>query len=118
MCGGAIISDFIPAGPASGARRVTADILWPSLRKRFSKPLLDDDFEAGFREFKDDSEIEDVDDEDDEDEEELKKKPFGFSRSSNKAASKPLSRGINNSFFVSFWLFLLLLLLLLSSSSF
>ncbi|RZB59042.1 Ethylene-responsive transcription factor 1 isoform D [Glycine soja] len=93
MCGGAIISDFIPAGPASGARRVTADILWPSLRKRFSKPLLDDDFEAGFREFKDDSEIEDVDDEDDEDEEELKKKPFGFSRSSNKAASKPLSRG-------------------------
>ncbi|KAG4400392.1 hypothetical protein GLYMA_07G044300v4 [Glycine max] len=93
MCGGAIISDFIPAGPAGGAQRVTADILWPNLRKRFSKSLLDDDFEAGFREFEDDSEIEDVDDEDDEEEEELKKKkPFGFSRSNNKAASKPLSR--------------------------
>ncbi|WVZ22476.1 hypothetical protein V8G54_001020 [Vigna mungo] len=67
MCGGAIISDFIPAGPAGRSRRVTPDILWPNLKKRFLKPLLDDDFEAGFREFKDDSEIEDDDDEDEED---------------------------------------------------
>ncbi|CAJ1950671.1 unnamed protein product [Sphenostylis stenocarpa] len=94
MCGGAIISDFIPAGPPGRSRRVTADILWPNLRKRLSKPLLDDDFEAGFREFKDDSEIEE-DDEEDEEEEDLTvvgvKKPFGFSRPNK--ASKPLSRG-------------------------
>ncbi|KAK7349338.1 hypothetical protein VNO77_06629 [Canavalia gladiata] len=94
MCGGAIISDFIPAGPAGKSRRVTADILWPNLRKpssgkRFSKPVLDDDFEAGFREFKDESEI----DEDEDDVDDLLDgvKPFGFS-TSNKP-SKSLSRG-------------------------
>ncbi|KAL9304233.1 hypothetical protein ACSQ67_021496 [Phaseolus vulgaris] len=91
MCGGAIISDFIPAGPAGRSRRVTADILWPNLRKRFSKPLLDDDFEAGFREFKDDSEIEDDDDEDEEDLMVIGvKKPFGFTRPNK--TSKSLSR--------------------------
>ncbi|OIW20780.1 hypothetical protein TanjilG_23146 [Lupinus angustifolius] len=73
MCGGAIISDFIPAdGAALGmSRRVTADILWPNLRKKtrkkFSKLLrpetvvLNDDFEDDFRNFKDDSDIEDDD---------------------------------------------------------
>lgn len=94
MCGGAIISDFIPAGPAGRSRRVTADILWPNLRngKRFSKPVLDDDFEAGFRDFKDDSEIEEDEEEEDEDLIMVGVKPFGgFSHSAN--ASKPLSRG-------------------------
>ncbi|KAK7275515.1 hypothetical protein RIF29_16634 [Crotalaria pallida] len=79
MCGGAIISDFIPAGGAAAGRtrRVTADILWPNLRKpssagkQFSKLLrpeavvLNDDFEADFRKFKDDSDIEEDDDADD-----------------------------------------------------
>ncbi|KAE9615307.1 hypothetical protein Lal_00048277 [Lupinus albus] len=76
MCGGAIISDFIPAdGAALGRpRRVTADILWPNLRKKtgkkFSKLLrpktvvLNDDFEDDFRNFKDDSDIEEDDDDD------------------------------------------------------
>ncbi|RDX66544.1 Ethylene-responsive transcription factor 1 [Mucuna pruriens] len=97
MCGGAIISDFIPAGPAGGARRVTADILWPNLNrpglaKRLSKPLLDDDFEARFREFKDDSEIEEDENEEDEDSMMVGvKKPFALSRSNK--SSKPLSRG-------------------------
>ncbi|XP_028763290.1 ethylene-responsive transcription factor RAP2-12-like [Neltuma alba] len=101
MCGGAIISDFIPAAAAAAAagrgrsRRLTADYLWPDLNKlgsggRFSKPLkseavidLDDDFEADFREFKDDSDI-DVDEEDD-------VKPFASS--ATKPSKKPLSRG-------------------------
>ncbi|XP_027334155.1 ethylene-responsive transcription factor RAP2-12-like [Abrus precatorius] len=97
MCGGAIISDFIPAGPAGRSRRVTADILWPNLRKpssekRFSKPLLDDDFEAGFREFKDDSEIDEDDDEDEDGDLLVGVKPFRFS-SSNKPSKPLLSRG-------------------------
>ncbi|KAL5583389.1 hypothetical protein UlMin_015831 [Ulmus minor] len=69
MCGGAIISDFIAAPPS---RRVTADYLLPDLKKsgsgkRFSKPLrseivnLDDDFEADFQGFKDESDVEDED---------------------------------------------------------
>jgi EREBP-like factor len=66
MCGGAIISDFIPP---SRSGRVTADYLWPNLKKpisgrRFSKPLVDDnidEFEADFQDFKDD--VSDVDDE-------------------------------------------------------
>ncbi|XP_061356725.1 ethylene-responsive transcription factor RAP2-12-like [Gastrolobium bilobum] len=72
MCGGAIISDFIPASVAARSRRLTADYLWPELKKQssgkhFSKPLrpevidLDDDFEADFREFKDDSDDDDDD---------------------------------------------------------
>ena len=103
MCGGAIISDFIPVtGTAGRTRRVTADCLWPDLRKpisgkRFSKPLrpevaeLEDDFEADFREFKDDSEI----DEDDNDVDMLVDvKPFAFTPTAKPSkASKPLSRG-------------------------
>lgn len=93
MCGGAIISDFIPAATAARSRRVTADILWPNLgkassRKRFSKPILDDDFEAGFREFKDDSDIDE--DEDEDDDVLVSDKPFGFAPSK---PSKSLSRG-------------------------
>ncbi|KAK9099614.1 hypothetical protein Syun_026659 [Stephania yunnanensis] len=57
MCGGAIISDFI--SPASGSsRRLTADYLWPDLRRSAGKYGLGggddrdvDDFEADFQEF-------------------------------------------------------------------
>nr|AUZ96384.1 AP2 domain class transcription factor [Malus domestica] len=87
MCGGAIISDFI--APAARSRRLTADYLWPDLKKpssgkRFSKPLrseivdLDDDFEADFQEFKDESDV-------DEDDEMVDFKPSAFS------AGKPSS---------------------------
>lgn len=83
MCGGAVISDYIPAGRS---HRVTADYLWPDINgvgsalktikgsSGYSKPLrsgiisnVDDDdeidedekaFEADFREFKDDSDDE------------------------------------------------------------
>ncbi|XP_068663404.1 ethylene-responsive transcription factor RAP2-12-like [Aristolochia californica] len=60
MCGGAIISDFIPTN-----RRVTADYLWPDLKKNhYSKARkpnvidVEDDFEADFQDFKDDSDEE------------------------------------------------------------
>ncbi|XP_050383857.1 ethylene-responsive transcription factor RAP2-12-like [Argentina anserina] len=83
MCGGAIISDFIPP---TRSRRVTADFLWPDLKKsssgkRFSaggRPRgsgilgLDDDFEADFQDFKDESDVDD-------DEDMLGSKPFAFS---------------------------------------
>ncbi|XP_054783877.1 ethylene-responsive transcription factor RAP2-12-like [Prosopis cineraria] len=102
MCGGAIISDFIPAAAAGTgkSRRLTADYLWPDLKKlgsggRFSKPLkpeavidLDDDFEADFREFKDDSDI-DVD----EDDEDLMIDVKPFASSTAKPSKRPLSRG-------------------------
>ncbi|CAN8259393.1 unnamed protein product [Cochlearia groenlandica] len=62
MCGGAIISDFIPP---TRTRRVTSEFLWPDLKnktksskKRSNKRSdffdLDDDFEADFKGFKDD----------------------------------------------------------------
>ncbi|XP_059640694.1 ethylene-responsive transcription factor RAP2-12-like [Cornus florida] len=67
MCGGAIISDLIPA---SRSRRVTAEYLWSSDLKKnpsshFSKPLrsmINDDFEADYEHFKEysDDEGEDV----------------------------------------------------------
>ncbi|KAG8380210.1 hypothetical protein BUALT_Bualt07G0169700 [Buddleja alternifolia] len=85
MCGGAIISDFIP--PASrSSRRLTSDLLWGGAsanlntkkknpRKYQSNPPiidLDDDFEADFQEFKDYSD----------DEKEIdSKKNFAFSAS-------------------------------------
>ncbi|KAJ1407034.1 DNA-binding domain superfamily [Sesbania bispinosa] len=96
MCGGAIISDFIPAA-TGGSRRVTADILWPNLRKPSSKKqlprkaalFLDDDFEAGFREFKDDSDFEE-----DEEDDDLLVGVKGFAFDSTKTKpSKSLSRG-------------------------
>ena len=101
MCGGAIISGFISA-PQS--QRLTADYLWPDLKKsgsgkRFSKPLrseivdLDDDFEADFQGFKDESDA-------DEDENFGDLKPFAFS------ARKPsLSRG-NLSLFIFVFIFI------------
>ncbi|XP_062193431.1 ethylene-responsive transcription factor 1-like [Phragmites australis] len=54
MCGGAILSGFIRPSAAAAAkkqpRRVTAEVLWPGLRR---KGLEDgeEDFEADFREF-------------------------------------------------------------------
>ncbi|KAF3451966.1 hypothetical protein FNV43_RR08062 [Rhamnella rubrinervis] len=89
MCGGAIISDFIGT-PQS--QRLAAEYPWRDLKKpsygmRFSKPLrsevldVDDDFEADFQKFKDDSDVEDDDDV-------IDVKPFTF------AARKPTySRG-------------------------
>ncbi|WCJ39315.1 Ethylene-responsive transcription factor 1 [Euphorbia peplus] len=97
MCGGAIISDFIPAAPAGGrySRRLTADFLWPDLKKPAAKPYtkpavidLDDDFEADFQEFKDES------DADEDDEVLLDVKPFAFSAS---ASPRPLrKRGVSH----------------------
>ncbi|KAE9598079.1 putative transcription factor AP2-EREBP family [Lupinus albus] len=90
MCGGAIISDFISGGGAPArSRRLTADFLWPDLKssnpwmsKR--KPVIDfnDEFEADFRDFEEDSDIEDEFDEDDFNID-SKKKPFSYK------ASKP-----------------------------
>lgn len=78
MCGGAIISDFIPAAVTDTSRRLTANYLWPDLKKRTSrKSDLDDDFEADFREFKDDSDF-DIDDDD---------KPFAFAASSRRSTA-------------------------------
>jgi EREBP-like factor len=78
MCGGAIISDFIPP---SRTRRLTEELLRSTIRKKnpsnyYSKPLrskifdLDDDFEADFQGFKDFS-----------DDDVLDVKPFAFSAS-------------------------------------
>ncbi|KAH7547002.1 hypothetical protein FEM48_Zijuj01G0260800 [Ziziphus jujuba var. spinosa] len=89
MCGGAIISDFI-SGPRS--QRLTSDYLWrdlnkPRCGKRFSKPLrsevidVNEDFEADFQNFKDDSDVE-------EDDDVIDVKPFTFSA----ARSPTLSR--------------------------
>lgn len=63
MCGGAIISDFIPP-PRS--RRVTSEFLWPDLKRNAKKSSkkrsssffdLDDEFEADFQGFEDDSSV-------------------------------------------------------------
>ncbi|CAL0308891.1 unnamed protein product [Lupinus luteus] len=71
MCGGAIISDFISAGGAPAKSRIlTADYLWPDLKKSGSEKSkkkkvlidLDDDFEADFRDFNEESEVDDDDD--------------------------------------------------------
>ncbi|KAK6914633.1 AP2/ERF domain [Dillenia turbinata] len=84
MCGGAIISDFIPP---TRSKKLTADYLWPDLKKNpsnyYSKPLrseiidVDDDFEADFQEFKDES-----------DDEEGDVKPLVFSSNNNRVLSR------------------------------
>ncbi|CAD6219109.1 unnamed protein product [Miscanthus lutarioriparius] len=58
MCGGAILSGFIPpSGVAAAAakkkqqRRVTADLLWPGPGKKGVPQEEEEDFEADFREF-------------------------------------------------------------------
>ena len=97
MCGGAIISDLIPP---TRSQRLTADFLWPDLKKsgskkgsgkRYSKPVIDlnDDFEADFQEFKDgESDVDDLDDV------LADVKPFTFS--ATKKPSSAVSRGNNN----------------------
>nr|AFY09702.1 AP2/ERF super family protein [Hevea brasiliensis] len=96
MCGGAIIPDFIPPTVAGrSSRRLTADFLWPDLKKaigkQYSKPVvvdLDDDFEADFQEFKDESDV------DEEDDVLLDVKPFAFfATASPPARNSSLSRG-------------------------
>lgn len=68
MCGGAIISDYLPA--ATPSRRLTADFLWPSVAKKthgsypYKPPQseilkVEDDFEADFQDFKDYADEED-----------------------------------------------------------
>ncbi|CAN8269352.1 unnamed protein product [Cochlearia groenlandica] len=73
MCGGAIISDFIPP-PKS--RRATSEFIWPDLENKVNKGSkkrstkrpdffdLDDEFEADFKGFKDDSAFDCEDDDD------------------------------------------------------
>ncbi|XP_022964039.1 ethylene-responsive transcription factor RAP2-12-like [Cucurbita moschata] len=85
MCGGALISGFIPT---TRSRRVTGEHLWPNLNKpgfgnQLSKPVkssivdIDDDFEADFQHFKDESDLE-LDDG-----ELVDVKPFAFSAGRN-----------------------------------
>ncbi|XP_031499576.1 ethylene-responsive transcription factor 1-like isoform X1 [Nymphaea colorata] len=86
MCGGAIISDFIPS-TARGRRLAAEQFLRAVPDYQASKPVkqpvigVDDDFEADFREFKDES---------DEEEEVVDIKPFSFA---NPAFSSPSSDG-------------------------
>ncbi|KAF5743814.1 ethylene-responsive transcription factor RAP2-12-like [Tripterygium wilfordii] len=89
MCGGAMISELMPPMTVPPSRRVTANLLWPNLKNRSSgksrKAInLVDDFEADFKEFKD---------EESDEEEELDVKPFVFSAEPPHAESH--SRGIS-----------------------
>lgn len=97
MCGGAIISDFIPP-PRS--RRVTSEFIWPDLKKKgkASKKKrsdfldLENEFEADFQGFKDDSSFDcedDFDVDDDDDDVFADVKPFVFTAGTKPAASPP-----------------------------
>ncbi|KAH0451559.1 hypothetical protein IEQ34_018858 [Dendrobium chrysotoxum] len=77
MCGGAMISDFIPS---ARQRRATGEYLWADQGKKkkkrnggrkISEAEFDDDFEADFREFKDEDEVDEL-------EEFTAAKPFAF----------------------------------------
>ncbi|KAL9387622.1 hypothetical protein Peur_020746 [Populus x canadensis] len=90
MCGGAIISDFIaPTTTARSSRRLTSGFEWLELKKPFNskhlKPVVadpEDDFEADFQEFKDESDV-------DEDYDVFADaKPFAFSASASEPAKK------------------------------
>ncbi|CAI0411326.1 unnamed protein product [Linum tenue] len=95
MCGGAIISDFVPPT----ARKLTADFSWSGLKsnsvkhnnnKANAKPAvidLDDDFEADFREFVDDFDV-------DEDAYDVDVKPFAFSAPPPPPPPPPGSRAV------------------------
>ncbi|KAJ6809163.1 ethylene-responsive transcription factor 1-like [Iris pallida] len=87
MCGGAIISDYIP-GAAGESRRGTAAYLWPDLKpgsngskkkhNKYRTVEIDDDvdeFEADFREFND------------EEEGVFNVKPFSFASKATKATT-------------------------------
>ncbi|XP_020596352.1 ethylene-responsive transcription factor RAP2-12-like [Phalaenopsis equestris] len=98
MCGGAIISDYIAT---ARPQRVTADYLWPDLRKKkkgsrkIRRAAYEDDFEADFREFEDETDVNEAVDVDDE-EELIEVKPFAF-----RSNGPPLSLGKHvASFFV------------------
>ncbi|URE25029.1 hypothetical protein MUK42_14083, partial [Musa troglodytarum] len=98
MCGGAIISDFIPA--TRSARRLTADYLWPDLRTggangatkkqkksghRRAEEEVEDDFEADFLEFEYEALESEV-----ADEVEIVEKPFSFAcKADGPVAQKP-----------------------------
>uniref|UniRef100_A0A7N0RJ75 AP2/ERF domain-containing protein n=1 Tax=Kalanchoe fedtschenkoi TaxID=63787 RepID=A0A7N0RJ75_KALFE len=117
MCGGAIISDFIPS---SKSRRLTAEFLWPDQQhkrksggwkgsSRFSRQLKpeivdvaddddddeeeedDDDFEADFQGFKDES--------DDEKGVEVEMRPFDFKATAAKSASSQASKSVKSAEF-------------------
>lgn len=120
MCGGAIISGFIPP---TRSRRVTGEHLWPNLKKpafgnQFSKPVksdiidIDDDFETDFQHFKDDSDLDfDV-------EELVDIKPLSFSAGGNPPL--PSARGnflFPNSFDSKLSLIGILLLILCLTAS-
>ena len=90
MCGGAIISDFIPT--VRSERRVTADYLWRGSKRggangvktkksnghRRAVKDTEDDFEADFQEFEYESMVSEV-----EDEVEHVDKPFAFASTGN-----------------------------------
>ena len=101
MCGGAIISEFIPP---SRSRRVTSEHLWPDLKKNKGKASkkrsdffdLDDEFEADFQGFEDDDasfDCEDDFDVDDDDDVFAKVKPFVFTATTKPVASPPTAPG-------------------------
>ena len=58
MCGGAILAELIPGAPA---RRATSGHghVWPGKGAKQTKAAAADDFEAAFREFNEDSDVED-----------------------------------------------------------
>ncbi|XP_064946011.1 ethylene-responsive transcription factor 1-like [Musa acuminata AAA Group] len=93
MCGGAIISDLIPA---TVARRVTAEHLWPGGRRRRGKQQrreVEEDFEADFLEFDDESGEDEFEDEFD-DEVDVNSSGFGSNSSFSREVSITLrSRG-------------------------
>ncbi|KAL3610454.1 hypothetical protein D5086_001474 [Populus alba] len=91
MCGGAIISDFIPpTTTARSSRRLAEGFEWlgmkkPFNNKKYSKPVvtnLDDDFEADFQEFKDESDVDENSDVF------VDAKPFSFSAPASAPAKK------------------------------
>ncbi|CAL9781744.1 unnamed protein product, partial [Musa acuminata subsp. burmannicoides] len=93
-CGGAIISDLIPA---TVARRVTAEHLWPGGRRRRGKQQrreVEEDFEADFLEFDDESGEDEFEDEFD-DEVDVNSSGFGSNSSFSREVSITLrSRGL------------------------
>ncbi|KAF5743128.1 ethylene-responsive transcription factor RAP2-12 [Tripterygium wilfordii] len=92
MCGGARISDFVPG--SRGRRRPSTTSLCSEFKKSYCDQVTsyrfrslsseiygnDEDFEAAFREFKDDSDLDSADDDRDGEEEELGFRSFVFSR--------------------------------------
>ncbi|XP_038711333.1 ethylene-responsive transcription factor RAP2-12-like isoform X2 [Tripterygium wilfordii] len=96
MCGGARISDFVPG--SRGRRRPSTTSLCSEFKKSYCDQVTsyrfrslsseiygnDEDFEAAFREFKDDSDLDSADDDRDGEEEELGFRSFVFSRGGSK----------------------------------